>query len=46
MLDDVEKYAQVRDKATGELVQNLTSAAPRFLVSGDMCDQIMEVCDQ
>ena len=45
MLDDVEKSAQVRDKATGELVQNLTSAAPRFLVSGDVSDQIMEVCD-
>ena len=49
MLDDVEKSAQVRDKATGELVQNLTSAAPRFLVSRthiDVCDQIIYVCDQ
>ena len=45
MSDDDEKYAQVRDKATGELVQNLTSAAPRFLVSADVSDQIMEVCD-
>ena len=46
---DVEKYPQVRDKATGELVQNLTSAAPRFLVSRthiDMSDQIVEVFDQ
>ena len=25
-------FPQVRDKATGELVQNLTSASPRFLV--------------
>ena len=44
---------QVRDKATGELVQNLTSAAPRFLVSrthSDVSDQIIDknikLCDQ
>ena len=40
--DDFENYAQVRDKATGELVQNLTSAAPRFLVSiSDVVGQIV-----
>ena len=41
--------AQVRDKATGELVQNLTSAAPRFLVSRthiDVSDQIIDMCDK
>ena len=39
----------MRDKATGELVQNLTSAAPRFLVSrthSDVSDQIIDMCDK
>ena len=32
-LQIVQNPAQVRDKVTGELVQNLTSPSPRFLVS-------------